>query len=260
MGRKRPRVCFDRKDLRGSRLRCLMLTAMPRKHVASWLTKLGGPCATVDADRHKWTPSGFLQPQEARLGRTREFLSCGDRNEVLRWWLRAGTNTPSWDIVSTCDFDGQPGLLLVEAKAHDQELAEEDRCHATHPGNVCQIGKALSKASAELEQVVPGWHLSRDSHYQLSNRFAWSWKIASLGIPVVLVYLGFLDAEEMADQGRPFGSPKDWATAVRSYSSGVVPADGVWERRIEINGTPMCALTRSLRLRCDVFKDATEGG
>ena len=30
------------------------------------------------------------------------------------------------------------------------------------------------------------WGLSRDDHYQLSNRFAWCWKLATLGIPVVL--------------------------------------------------------------------------
>ena len=28
----------------------------------------------------------------------------------------------------------------------------------------------------------------------MSNRFAWAWKLADLGVPVVLVYLGFFRA------------------------------------------------------------------
>ena len=60
-----------------------------------------------------------------------------------------------------------------------------------------QIGDAIQQANHGLEPLLPGWDLSRDSHYQLSNRFAWSWKIASMGVPVVLVYLGFLNADEM---------------------------------------------------------------
>jgi crotonobetainyl-CoA:carnitine CoA-transferase CaiB-like acyl-CoA transferase len=44
---------------------------------------------------------------------------------------------------------------------------------------------------------LPGWSLSVDSHYQICNRFAWAWKIASLGVPVVLIAAIF--ATETAD-------------------------------------------------------------
>jgi hypothetical protein len=47
---------------------------------------------------------------------------------------------------------------------------------------------------------MDGWTLSRDSHYQLTNRFAWAWKLASMGVPVVLGYLGFQGAAEMKDR------------------------------------------------------------
>jgi hypothetical protein len=40
------------------------------------------------------------------------------------------------------------------------------------------------------------FHISRDNRYQMSNRFAWSWKLASVGVPVVLVYLGFVGAAD----------------------------------------------------------------
>ncbi len=90
---------------------------------------------------------------------------------------------------------------------------------------------AIQEANAGLEPIVPGWSLSRDSHYQLSNRFAWSWKIAELGTPVILVYLGFLNAGEMIDQGPPFHSAREWNDVVRSYARGVVP-DDAWDTQV----------------------------
>ncbi len=71
------------------------------------------------------------------------------------------------------------------------------RCPTTSKRNHAQIGRAISEASLGLKDTMDGWNLSRDSHYQLANRFAWAWKLASMGVPVVLVYLGFLGAAEM---------------------------------------------------------------
>ncbi len=72
-----------------------------------------------------------------------------------------------------------------------------------------------------------GWRLSRDRCYQLSNRFAWAWKLVDLGVPVILVYLGFLDATEMSDEGSPFADHGDWQHCVMSHARGLVP-DEVW--------------------------------
>ena len=60
------------------------------------------------------------------------------------------------------------------------------------------------EADHALNGVLPGWSLSRDSHYQLANRFAWAWKLADMGLPTILIYLGFLNAAEMKDQGHHF--------------------------------------------------------
>jgi hypothetical protein len=65
--------------------------------------------------------------------------------------------------------------------------------------------------------------ISRDSHYQMSNRFAWSWKLAEYGIPVVLVYLGFLNASEMVDRGDPFANQDSWESLVMAHSSPLFP-------------------------------------
>ena len=72
------------KDLRGSRLRRLMLTSMPRDQVAGYLRRLIEPHGTANAE-DLWMPRGFSDPEEARLGDTPEFLSVLQREDVTSW-------------------------------------------------------------------------------------------------------------------------------------------------------------------------------
>ena len=104
----------------------------------------------------------------------------------------------------------------------------------------------MAESNAGLNAVLPGFSLSIDSHYQLSNRFAWSQKIASLGVPVVLVYLGFLNAGDMAHRGREtFDSASAWEAAVHNYARGIVP-ELAWERRLDIGGKIVAPLIRAM--------------
>lgn len=81
---------------------------------------------------------------------------------------------------------------------------------------------------------------------QLCNRFAWAWKLASLGVPVVLIYLGFLDAVEM--EPRALASGNEWRQAVLEHSKGVVPEDA-WEQIHEVGDTRLVALIRAARIQ-----------
>jgi hypothetical protein len=140
----------------------------------------------------------------------------------------------------------QEGLILVEAKAHSDEL----KVSGKRPGNKKnheKIGAAIQQANEGLNAVLPGWSLSRDSHYQLANRFPWSWKIASLGVPAVLVYLGFLRATEMRDKGEPFAGANAWESFVKEYSQGIVPG-AAWNTRLLIEDTPLRVLVRSIQV------------
>jgi len=144
-------------------------------------------------------PRGLMKPQETKLVDSSDFLPPDMCKELTEWWLEKtrGANLPNWDIASTCTIEGMKGLLLVEAKAHDKELSEAGKSQSTTDNskkNHDRIGIAIEQANTGLNSVLNGWALSRDSHYQLSNRFAWSWKLTNLGMPVVLVYLGFLNA------------------------------------------------------------------
>jgi hypothetical protein len=197
-------------------------------------------------------PCGFLCPDEVKLGEAPGFLNDDQRESVTAWWLeiRARANTPNWDLVANCAIDDKPGLLLVEAKAHSNELKTGGKTNngRTNQENHRRIAEAIDEANNGLQAARPGsWALSRDSHYQLSNRFAWAWKIATLRIPVVLLYLGFLDADEVEDCGQPFRDAAGWDSCVRSHARGIVP-DDVWERRIEIGEVSFVPLIRSISM------------
>lgn len=237
--------------LRGSLMRCLMLTSGSATQFSALMNTLVAPHANVPTTA-TYMPRGFCSPIEAWLGISEDFLTTDQRKELVSWWLAVDRNIrlPSWDIVSTCTIEGRTGLVVIEAKAHVLELKPTDKCTSANAENKKRIEVAVAEANAELNALLPGWNLRTESHFQLCNRFAWSWKLASMGIPVVLVYLGYLHADEMTDIGQPFTSGEHWADSVRAYSKGVVP-DAAWDSRIDVNGTPLRAIVRSLALRWD---------
>jgi hypothetical protein len=201
-------------------------------------------------------PEGFLQLTEAQLDKAAEFdavITSAQRAALGAWWLGSASTsaqTPNWDIASTCTIGGRPGMLLVEAKAHDNEFLAELKGRslgntaaeraARFPSHLT-IGRAISDASAHL-QLNSNHPIarSRDHAYQLSNRFAWSWKLAELGIPVVLVYLGFLNADDVLTPtvlGQPFPTSDAWTNLVKTSAAHIV-SPKVWGSPIDIHGTP----------------------
>lgn len=114
------------------------------------------------------------------------------------WWIvkrSARVRTPNFDLIRTATICGKPGVLLVEARAHHGEL---ESC-----------GK---------------------SFYQVSNRIAWGWRLASLGVPVTVLYLGFVQ-DRYWPRDR-FESNEDWMQAARRYLVNVVPGD-ILDRRLQ---------------------------
>ena len=65
-----------------------------------------------------------------------------------------------------------------------------------------------------------------------------------LGVPVVLLYLGFLNADEMAPDGAPFSTEDDWACALKDHARGIVD-DSCWGNRLDVSGTPFWPLIRA---------------
>jgi len=156
------------------------------------------------------------------------------------WWLAKPrwANTPNWDIASTATIEGREGLVLIEAKAHDHEISAEDKCSAGNAANLARIEQALSDANAGLGPAGSGWNLGASKAYQLCNRFAWAWKLASLG---------FLAADDMGKDGAPFASRGAWETFVRSHGLGFVP-DDAWGELREVGAGSLRAIIRAADL------------
>lgn len=236
---------FVARTFKGSRLRCLIATGLSDQHTVSFLNALVAPHAQVTL-QDAWMPQGFLSPNEACLGET-ALLSAPYRNELTRWWLAKpeNANTPNWDLVSSCEIQGRPGLVLVEAKAHRSEF-HAGGLGAKNASNVARIRGAIAEANAGLGGEPAGWRLSADNSYQLCNRFAWAWKLATLGIPVVLAYLGFLAADEMGSGA--FCSEQAWREAVLKHADGIVPAD-CWDRANGVAGASVIPLIKAARVQ-----------
>lgn len=250
--------CDQLDKTKGSRPRCVLLADGERQTVARRLADLVGDPLVEISSRDFWMPRGkpagegssrdSSPAKEPRLDRDGGFVPTGVQDQLRDWWLavKREATTPKWDLASTCQVEGKRGLLLVEAKAHTSEL--DDRgAGGGNVDNLRSIGTAISEANDALSGITGGdWNLSKDHHYQVANRFAWSWKLASLGIPVVLVYLGFLYADEMRKgKKRPFESQEDWANVVRTHTLGIVD-EACWEKRLEVNGIPLRPLVRTI--------------
>jgi hypothetical protein len=233
-----------------------------RKHVLDWVSSSGfalefthllEPTGARVEPSGTWQPIGHRDPEEARLEvfGPRHLPDLIDWPALSHWWLahEAGANTPNWDIAAVCTFATKSGLVLVEAKANDQELKTEGKsldsdASANSRANHDRIGAAIREAREGLNGVVPGVRLDRDRCYQLSNRLAFAWKLASMGLPTVLVYLGFLGDEGIEDAGRHFRDRTDWETCLRAHARAVAP-DALFEREIRCGPASMWALIRS---------------
>jgi len=248
------------KERRGSKPRCHWLTHGSPTQVAAHLTDMVSPWGSVSADDY-WMPNGFVDTTEAQLHLQTPLLPTDKQRKLGEWWLPAGretAQTPNFDIASTCTIEGKPGLLLVEAKAHTTELEGEaygrrlainasDGRKESH----VTIGKAIEEARIGLgEATLLSWGISRDTHYQMSNRFAWAWKLTQLGIPVILGYLGFLSANEMVDRGNPFPDHTAWEALVLDHSEPLFPSQ-VWNHRWLVNDVPFIPVIASMHQALD---------
>ena len=220
--------------------------------MAGRLTRLVKPFGSVSKN-YDWIPAGFQRVDEVQLHKPNALIADETSRRLENWWFEVhGGAGPNWDLVSQCVVgsgnDARRGLLLVEAKAHWAELEGERAGKKLGAGassnsrrNHDRIGRAIDEANVGLRSLTtnPGWALSRDSCYQMANRFAWAWKLVDLGVPVVLVYLGFLNAAEMSDKGDPFSGHADWVECVKTHAKDRVPEEA-WEHSWKVlDGTSL---------------------
>lgn len=233
-----------------------------RKHVLDWTSRPEFPAELlqlVDLPNcrlsacSQWMPRGYEAREEARLETFGpKVLPNGEIWSRLRkWWLahERGANTPNWDIALSCDVEGKPGLILVEAKANNPEMSclgkkQKAGASAASGDNHERIKLAIGEACTALQRISASTAISRDSHYQLSNRVAFAWKLASLGVPTVLVYLGFCGDEGIRDAGEPFRNEAHWEASFADYAYSIVPKE-LFNQPIDCGKASMWLLVRS---------------
>lgn len=252
------------RDFKGSRYRFLLMTHQPQAHFAHQLqTILGSEIKLPEPDNIQCAPQGFLKPEEVLFNRDVRFLELDQRKKLLDWWLASwtqNTKTPHWDLIVKTKLqytdpdckqtEPRNALILFEGKAHYGELGEKDNTKANGE-NRKQINLALAEATEQLNTLFPEggqkFNLTSNHHYQLSNRFAFAWKLADMGIPVVLVYLGFLNCNEMHanKEDHMFTRREEWLADLQKYGQKTVP-ESIWGRTLNVNGTPLTFLCEAV--------------
>lgn len=249
-------------DLKGSK-RC-MLELISSTNYISKMNSILEHAGAIIGSADTFMPKGLHDHTEAEL---KDFLgehfSPELGNEIRNWWLAKSdqnTTTPNWDLVSTCTINNQKGVILVEAKAHHKELNGESKgkqlkkdASQDSLANHAKIGITIEEANAGINKIIGGVSISRDKCYQLSNRVAHAWWLANHDIPVVLIYLGFLNAEDMNYGGRKlFKNHEDWETCFIDHAVKV-GADRILDKSVDCGKSQFKLICRSIDGSADVI-------
>jgi len=133
---------------------------------------------------------------------------------------------------------GKQIALTVKGQARTQ--ASLQRSQANH-GRICS---AITEASDALTLLNVTKTFSAGSHYQFANRLAFVWKLASLGIPTALLYLGFVGDGGLEESLKPFKDDREWQDAFASHSSSILPSKSA-DIAFAVGKTPSQILVRS---------------
>lgn len=156
------------------------------------------------------------------------FPSLKSENSNLnKWWNPSGGKAPTWDMILVCHLNGKDALLLVEAKAHINEFNKDGKFLKNNPSKGTQnnhqnINERILEACKHLKNSNSKFNISMESHYQLSNRVAFAWKLSQLKVPVILLYLGFIGDYYFKDF---FINRDNWKDEFFKYINGVVPKE-----------------------------------
>uniref|UniRef100_UPI00404A6732 hypothetical protein n=1 Tax=Flavobacterium sp. TaxID=239 RepID=UPI00404A6732 len=181
----------------------------------------------------------------------RQNFDAKKATNLTKWWIKHGTATPKWDLISTCTIDGKRGILLVEAKAHKGELKKDKKLLKKGSSieteqNHEHIESVIDDVKKQLKNEIIDIAISRDNCYQFSNRVAHSWWLANQGIPVVLLYLGFLNVDDMENKYKIFKTHKDWEDCFIRHTK-MVEAVGLIDRTVNCGASSFKMICRSLK-------------
>ena len=215
------------KEERGSRKHILDLVSSGK--APDTLTQLLADAGVVVHSGDRVRPASYEDRSEWDL---RAFCrSCSSEATDLRaldsWWAGEAYKGPTWDLLAECTISGRRGYLLVEAKAHQSELHAGGKpapidASPQSQENSRRIAASIQRTQNWFRENVEGSsRISIDSHYQLANRLSAAEALASCGVPVVLLYLGFTGDTYFRDYIK---DDAHWQRLMATYVEDVVPA------------------------------------
>jgi len=158
-----------------------------------------------------------------------EFLT--DIHILEKWahfWPQSG-NAQNWDAVGRAVIEGKEAWVLVEAKAHVEEV--KSRCGATSSQSRAQIMGILAEVRENLgatEQPLEHW---LEPYYQFANRLAVLYFLDREGIAAHLVNLYFYGERERSGWRCPQNA-SEWEEVIRNEEAwlGIRRDGGLMER------------------------------
>jgi hypothetical protein len=140
------------------------------------------------------------------------------KSDWLKFWPQTG-NVPNWDAVGRLESNSDNEYLLVEAKAHVEEL--HSSCGASKKGGLDTIRTALEgtiKASGSTADV-DDW---LSPYYQYANRLAHLHFLLKHNVPARLVFIYFCGDNwggNKLSNGEPPKCPKgeqEWGAHIKA--------------------------------------------
>lgn len=143
--------------------------------VSDWLDFAPGDDGKLDGE---WKGLNFLE-------------SASPKAAWMKFWPQTG-NVPNWDAVGLLELNSRSEYILVEAKAHVEEL--KSTCGATTNGGLNTIRKALGETikANGFAADVENW---LSPYYQYANRLAHLHFLLQHDVPARLVFVYFCGDE-----------------------------------------------------------------
>ena len=160
--------------------------------VIDWLDF--GFCKETDLGHadSEWKGMDFLDP------------NSGVKSAWMNYWPQSG-NVPNWDAVGVLDLNSNPEFLLIEAKAHVEEI--ESSCGARENGGFSMIERALSAtiSANEFNRQSDNW---LRPYYQYANRVAQLDFLLEHGVMARLIFVYFC-GDKWPRDGRRTNCPQN---------------------------------------------------
>jgi hypothetical protein len=125
-------------------------------------------------------------------------------NKNCEFWPYKGAN---WDGVAIAkNKAGEKILILIEAKAHKEEIVEKDGSGAEAQKSIDTINKSIKNAQNDINiKSCNDW---TTHYYQMANRLTHTIYLNEQGIKTYLIYVYFLKDEGWPDDDK-FNSNND---------------------------------------------------